>query len=173
MKLSFAVSLLACLGLFTMNVARAEEAKIGVVDMQKALQTVDAGKKAKAQLEKEVESKRTEFQSEEASIKKAGEEFKKQSLVMSDEARAKKQGELQERVMKLQEKGQKTEQDLRLREQELTQPILTKIRAVISDIAKQKGYNMILEKSDTTVLFSQDKDDLTTEVITDFNKKSG
>src|SRR4051794_14204939 len=68
---------------------------IGTVDMQKALQTVDAGKKAKAQLEKEFNQKKKELQSEETAIKKTTEEFKKQSLAMSDEARARKQGELQ------------------------------------------------------------------------------
>lgn len=156
------------------NAARAaEEMKIGLVDMQKALQTVDAGKKAKAQLEKDVEAKKKEFQSEESAIKKMGEEFKKQSLVMNDEARAKKQGELQERIMKLQEKGAKTEQELRRKEAELTQPILSRLRNVINEVAKQKGYHMVLEKNDNTVLFSQEKDDLTADVISSFNKKSG
>lgn len=154
--------------------AHADVEKIGVVDMQKALQTVDAGKKAKSQLEKEVEAKKKEFDSEKAAINKMGEEFKKQSLVMSDDARAKKQGEIQERIMKLQEKGQKTEQELHMREQELTQPILVKLRTVISDLAKKKGYRMILEKNENTVLFSQDGDDLTSEVVSTFNSgKSG
>src|SRR5687767_6018828 len=69
-----------------------EAVKIAVVDMQKALQTVEAGRKAKAQLEKEVQGKQKEFQTEKASLEKAGEEFKKQALVMNDNARAEKQG---------------------------------------------------------------------------------
>ena len=81
----------------------AEDVKIATVDMQKALQTVDSGRRAKAQLEKEFNSKKTQLQTEEASIKKMTEEFQKQSLVMSDEARAKKQAELQQRIMKFQE----------------------------------------------------------------------
>ena len=151
----------------------ADDFKIAVVDMQKALQSVDAGKKAKSELEKEVEAKKKQFDSEKASITKMGEEFKKQSLVMSDEARAKKQGELQERIMKLQEKGAQTEQELRMKEQQLTQPILNKLRSIITDQAKKKGYSMVLEKNENTVLFSQDKDDLTPEVVSAFNKTSG
>src|SRR4051812_47213280 len=77
-----------------------EEMKIGTVDLQKALQSVDAGKKAKAQLEKDFNTKKKELQNEEASLRKMTEEFKKQSLVMNDEARNKKQGEIQERIMK-------------------------------------------------------------------------
>jgi hypothetical protein len=56
----------------------AEDFKLAVVDMQKALQTVDAVKKAKAQLEKEFNSRKKDLQAEEATLKKMIEEFKKQ-----------------------------------------------------------------------------------------------
>jgi outer membrane protein len=148
--------------------------KLGTVDMQKALQTVEAGKKAKSQLEKEVNEKKAEIEKEKAAITKMGEEFKKQALVMNEEARGKKQAELQERILKLQEKAQKTEMELRQKEQSLTQPIIGKIREIISNLAKEKGYTMVLEKNENTILFSLDKDDLTTEVISNYNsgKKS-
>jgi outer membrane protein len=152
------------------SVARAEELKVGVVDMQKAIQSVDAGKKAKGQLEKEFNSRKKELQAEEAAIKKMGEEFRKQSLVLTDEARAKKQAELQERIMKFQELTARSQQEIGQKEQELTQPIVTGIRKIISDLARQKGYSVILEKNENTVLFSLDKDDLTNEVVSAYNK---
>jgi outer membrane protein len=151
--------------------AAAEDMKIGTVDMQKALQSVEAGKKAKSQLEKEFTSKKKELQDEESSIKKMGEEFKKQSLVMSDEARAKKQSELQERIMKLQENSGRSQMELAKKERDLTQPIILKLKTIVTDMAKTKGYTMVLEKNENTVLFSQDKDDLTNDVISTFNKQ--
>jgi len=169
MKTSFTLMTLVIAGLFSFG-AMATEMKIGVVDMQKALQTVEAGKTAKAQLEKEFNAKKKELQTEENSIKKLGEEFKKQSLVMNDEARAKKQGEIQERIMKFQEVTSRAQMEIQQKEQELTKPIVTRIRTIISDLAKQKGYSMIFEKNENNVLFSQDKDDLTAEVISTFNK---
>jgi outer membrane protein len=170
---SLIVSLAAVLSVslaWASPVHASEDFKIAVVDMQKALQSVDAGRKAKSQLEKDVEAKKKEFDSEKAAITKMGEEFKKQSLVMSDEARAKKQNELQERVAKLQQKGMETEQELRMKEQQLTQPIVNKIRGIVSEQAKKKGYSMVLEKNENTVLFSQDRDDLTQDVISTYNK---
>ena len=149
----------------------AEDIKIGVVDMQKALQTVEAGKTAKAQLEKEFNVKKKELQSEEASIKKMGDEYKKQSLVMSDEARAKKQGEIQERIMKLQELTARSQAEIQQKEQELTRPIINRLRTVIGDLAKQRGYTVVLEKNENTVLYSMDKDDLTGDVISSYNKQ--
>ncbi len=171
---SFSASLLAVFFVVAgARTALAEDLKIGVVDMQKALQNVESGKKAKAQLEKEFNTRKKELQTEEASLKKMGEEFRKQSMVLSDEARAKKQQELQERIMKFQELTGRSQQEIQEKEQALTSPIINKLRETISELAKQKGYSVILEKNENTVLFSLDKDDLTTEVVTIFNKKSG
>lgn len=154
------------------GVAVAADIKIGVVDMQKAIQTVDTGKKAKAQLEKQITDKKKDIQTEEAAIKKMTEDFKKQSLVMNDQAKAKKQAEIQERIMKYQELAGRTQQELQQREQELTEPIVSKLRAIIKDMAASKGYTVILERNDNTVLYFQDKDDLTSDVVSTFNKQN-
>lgn len=150
---------------------QAEEMKIGIVDMQKALQTVEAGKKAKSLLEKEFNAKKKELQTEQAALAKMDEEFRKQSLVMSDEARTKKQRDLQERAMKFQEMTMKSQNEIQQKEQELTQPIIIKLRGIIAELAKQKGYTIVLEKNENTVLYSLEKDELTTEVITVCNKQ--
>ena len=151
--------------------ANPDLSRIAVVDMQKALQTVDAGKKAKSDLEKEFNAKKKDLQNEETAIKKMGEEFKKQSLVMSDEARGKKQNELQERIMKFQELTQKSQMEIQQKEQTLTEPIIMRLKNVVADLAKEKNYTMVLEKNENMVLFALDKDDLTEQVITAFNKK--
>lgn len=171
--LSF-VSVLSFVGALTCASPRPVQAddgiKVGTVDMQRALQTVEAGKKAKAQLEKEFNSRKKDLQSEEASIKKMGEEFKKQAAVMNEDARGKKQAEIQERIMKFQETTARSQQEIQQKEHELTQPIILKLRGVIGDIAKNHGYTVVLEKNENTVLYSLDKDDMTEEVITAFNK---
>ena len=148
------------------------EVKVATVDMQRAIQSVAKGRKAKEQLEKEFNAKKKELQAEEASIKKMGEEFKKQSLVMSDEARAKKQGELQERIMKFQELTARSQVEIQNKERDLTQPIVAKLRVIIAEMAKKKSYSLILEKNENTVLFSEDKDDLTDEVIHSFDQQT-
>lgn len=146
------------------------EQKIGTVDMQNALQSVEAGKKAKAQLEKEFNAKKKDLQTEEASLKKMTDEFRKQAVVMSDDTRAKRQGELQERIMKFQEATQRSQAEINQKEHTLTEPILTRLRGVIGTVAKDKGYTMVIEKSENTVLYSEAKDDLTELVIAAFNK---
>lgn len=150
-----------------------EDLKIATVDMQKAIQTVEAGKKAKGQLESELAKKKKELEVEEASVKKMVEEFKKQSLVMNEEARGKKQSEIQERMVKLQETHAKLQGELQQKERELTAPIVTRLRTIIGEMAKQKGYKVVLEKNENNVLYSDEKDDLTDDVIKKFNTGGG
>jgi outer membrane protein len=147
--------------------------KMAFVDMQKSLQSVEAGKRAKAQLEKEFNAKKKELQTEEAAIKKVTEEFKKQSLVLSEEARMKKQGEIQERIAKFQETTMRSQQEIQQKESDLTAPLVKGIREVIAEIAKKKGYTAVFERNENTVLYSMERDELTNEVIAAYNEKDG
>jgi outer membrane protein len=162
---------LAVVGMVGMNSARAaDEFKIATVDMQKALQSVEDGKSAKTQLDKVVASKKKEIEAEGNTIKKMHEDFKKQSLVMNEEARSKKQAEIQERFVKFQETQMRFQEELQKKEQELSEPIIVKLRKIISDTSKKKGYAMVIEKNEKIVLYSQEKDDLTSDVISVYNK---
>ncbi len=167
MKSVLIVSLLS----FVSSLALASEFKIAVVDLQKALQSVEAGKKAKASLEKEFNDKKKVLETEENSIKKMTEDFKKQSLVLSEDAKAKKQNEIQERVLKYRELFGKSQMEIQGRERELTDPIIQKLKGVVEEMGNKKGYTMIVEKNENAILFSAAKEDLTEEVIKEFNKK--
>lgn len=144
--------------------ARAET-KVGTVDIQKILTSVDSGKKAKAELEAFVNKRKGELQKEESELKKVVEEFQKQSMVMNDKARQKKEAELQARAMKFQESVRNSQIEAQKKEQELISPILEKLRRMVKNAAPKKGYSVVLEKNASTVLFSLDQDDLTEELI--------
>jgi outer membrane protein len=154
--------------------AFAEDAvsKIATVDMQKALQTVDAGKKAKSQLEKEFNTKKKMLDDEQNAIKKLTEEFKKQSMVLNDESKAKKQQEIQERMVKFQEQMMRSQTEIQQKEAELTAPIVKAMKDIVKDLASKKGYQLVLDKNDNTVIFSQEKDDLTGDLVKAYNGKN-
>ncbi|MBX2989188.1 MAG: OmpH family outer membrane protein [Bdellovibrionaceae bacterium] len=146
------------------------EVKVGLVDMQKAVQATSAGKKAKTELEGDFEKKKKELQKKEADLKKMGEDLEKKKSVMSEEALQKKQAEFQEEMMKYRDVVSKSQMDIQKKERDLTQPILEKMRKVIEKIAKEKGYSMILENS-AMVLFSDKGLDITDDVIKAFEKE--
>ncbi len=145
--------------------AKADETKIGIIDMQKAIQTSESGKKAKAELEQAFNKKKKELQDQEAVLKKLQEDFQKKQAALSDSAKKEQLGKLQEKGMKYQELLQKSQAEIQKKEQEMSEPIIKKIREKVSEIAKKKNYTLVLEKNENLVIYHQDKDDLTDEVI--------
>src|SRR3989338_2978813 len=119
-----------------------KEVRIATVDMQRALQTVKDGMKARSELESAFNKKKGELQKEEAELKQMHEELKKQSMVLSEKAMVKKQSEMQERVMKFQEKTARSQAEIQQKEQELTAPIIDRLRKLIGKAAQDKGYTM-------------------------------
>lgn len=164
------IVLMAAVSTLLASAAHAADMKIGFVDMQKAVQSTDSGKKAKKDLEGEFEKKKKELQAKEGDLKKMGEDLEKKKSVLSEEALAKKQVEFQEEMMKYREVVGKSQMDLQKKERDLTQPILDKMRRVIEKVAKDKGYNMVLENN-AMVLFASKDNDLTEEVIKAFEKE--
>jgi outer membrane protein len=146
--------------------------KVAFVDLQKALQTVDAGKQAKGTLEKEVSSKREGLEKREADLRKEAEAFEKKAAILNDAARAQKQAELQKKFAELQKNAAESQMDLQKRERELTKPIIDEMRSIIEALGKEKGYLLILERNEGGVLFAQNGDDLTDAVIDKFNSSN-
>lgn len=146
------------------------EFSAAVVDIQKAIMTSDLGKKAKKELEGEFEKKKSEFKKKEEDLKKRAEEYEKKKMVFSDEVRAEKGGELQQDMMKFREDVNKSQMQMQQKQGELTKPILDKIQKVIADIAKEKGYSVVLERSEQGVMWSKAEIDITEDVIKKINK---
>jgi len=141
------------------------EVKLGYVDMQKAIQETAAGKKAKKELEDEFNKKKKDLEKKEADIKKMHEDFEKRSAAMNDDARTKKQNEIRGEMGKYQEAAAKAQMDIQKKERDLTQPIVTKLKTIMEDIAKKEDFTVILEKSENSVMWAKKDIDLTERLI--------
>ncbi|HRO67773.1 MAG TPA: OmpH family outer membrane protein [Pseudobdellovibrionaceae bacterium] len=146
------------------------ESKIGFVDMQKAVQATAAGKKAKSELEGEFSKRKKEMEKKEGDLRKMGEDLEKKKSVLSEEALQKKQMEWQEEMMKYRQQVAKAQEEIQKKDRDLTQPILDKMRRVIEKVAKDKGFDMVLENT-AMVLYAQKTNDLTDDVIKAFEKE--
>lgn len=151
--------------------AFASDIKIGFVDMQRAIQETSTGKKAKKELEDEFNKKKKELEKREADIKKMGEDFEKRSMAMNEDTRMKKQAEIQKQMRDYQELAGKSQMEIQKREHDLTQPIVTKLRGIIEDIAKKEDFTMIMERSEQSVMWAKKDIDLTDRVIQAYEKK--
>lgn len=154
------------------SVAAESSFKMGFVDLQKTLQSVEAGKSAKKALEKEVTAKRTGLEKKQQQLQKEAEEFEKKAGLMNDAAKAKKQQELQQQFAELQKAAAESQMELQKRERELTKPIVDEIRSVVETLGREKGLALVLEKNEGAVLYAQSGEDLTDAVIAKFNSRS-
>ncbi len=155
---------------FFCGVALAAEEKYGVVDLQEVILKVEDGKRAKAQLQKEVDKKEAELKKEKASIEKLGQEA--QAKFLSEEAKLEKQKELQERIVKYQKEGMDFQTELKKKEQEMTQKITQQVSGIVEGIAKDKGLTAVFELNSSGLLYLKESVNITDEVIKQYDSKS-
>lgn len=149
----------------------APPAKVGLINMQKAIQSVGEGKKAQDTLRKEWESRQKKLQTEGKKIQAAVEELRKQAMVMDDKSRREKEESIQANVMKLREEEAKNASEFQKRDMEISEPIIKKIKKLVSDVSKEKGYTIVLDANENNVIYAIDENDITNEVIKRYDKK--
>ena len=149
-------------------IMQAAELKLGVVNLQKALNECQAGKEAVAELEDEVKKRQEQVDAKQEELKKLNEEAEKKKSVWSDEMKEQKQRELQARMQEFQRFYMQSNDDLKKREQEKKTVIIKDLLEVAKKLAKEKGYTFVFE-TQAGVIYSPQEADLTEEVIKLYN----
>ena len=144
---------------------------IGLVDIQKVITTIKEGKNVMKSLEKSFNAKKVVLQKEEEKIKKAQEDYKKQSAILSDQARATKERDIQQMMLALQNKTMEFQKEIQGQEQTLKKPILDKLRPIIDEVSKSSAVAMTFELSAAPIVYAESKKDITEDVIKAYDKK--
>jgi outer membrane protein len=155
--------------------AFAAEAKIGYVDLQKALNMSEAGKAAKEKIGKTVQDYQGTVEERQKELKKIKDDLDKQALVLSEEARAGKEREYQAKLKEYQRFTKDIQEELQQKDADYTRQILEDLLKVIKEIGQKEGYTVVLEQTESSILYADSKIDLTDKVINAFNsrKKGG
>ncbi|MEK6607762.1 MAG: OmpH family outer membrane protein [Myxococcota bacterium] len=153
--------------------ARAAESKIGYVDLQRVLAETDEGKKAKSALENVFKQKQTEIDKELTKVKREQEEYEKQKTLLQPPARQEKERQLAEKMQSLRELYLKHQEDLSKREAEAMKDIFRRTEKILQKIAAEEGISMILEKTQSSILWAQPALDLTNELVRRYNAGGG
>jgi outer membrane protein len=152
--------------------AYAADVKIGVVDLMKALNESDSGKKAKTELEGLIKSKQGAIDEKGKEIEKLKGDLEKQSSVLSADARKSKEDELEKMMREYQRIVSDSQSEVKKRESELTSGILKQIRAIVAKMGQDEGYTMIIENAEGIVLYSKKELNLTDAVIKKYNEST-
>ncbi|HTZ18682.1 MAG TPA: OmpH family outer membrane protein [Dissulfurispiraceae bacterium] len=150
--------------------------KIGLVDLFRAVNESEQGKKAKTELEAMIKVKQDSLEEKGKAIEKLKAELDKQGGVLSGEAKKAKEEEMERLAREYQRNVADSQNDVRKKEGELTGRIVKELRDIVTDIAQEDKYTMVLEKAEGLVLFADKDLDITDKVIKKFDEtkpKSG
>ena len=164
---SACVILLFIFVIFTSAASAADVAKIGVIDLQKILETSNAGKSIQTDLKKEKEKMESDLKQKGAEIEKIRKRLEREAMVMSKEMREEKEREQRIKIndFKILQKKYRTE--LQKYEVKLMGQLKTDINAVVQEMGRKDGYLLIINKFG--VLYSPNSIDLTDKLIQKLN----
>ncbi|MBW2504227.1 MAG: OmpH family outer membrane protein [Deltaproteobacteria bacterium] len=169
--LRLTVILFAFISLAVSTGLAAEAGKIAYVDLQKALNLSEAGKAAKEKIKIKVESYDGEVSQRQEELKKMKEDLEKQAMLLSEEARNAKERDYQQKVKDYQRFTKDIQEELQQTDADYTRKILEDILKLVQNIGKQEGYVMILEKTESSLVYADESIDLTDKVIQAFDKQ--
>ena len=145
------------------------ELRIGIVDMQRALNESDAGKKAKDQVKAKFEKAQDALKRQKDDLEHSREDFEKKAIVLKDEERRNLEKDLEGRTLDFKRKYEDFQRDLQRTDRELTSGIVAGLYEVVQDYGREKGYTMILEAQSGQVVFSSKDIDITDEIVSRYN----
>ena len=158
---------------FVKSKSESSSMKVALIDIQAAILQTDEGKKAKINLEKDVEKKKKELHEKQNELKKLEEEYQAQQSILSDSDKMMKQKNFQEKLQSFQQSQVKMEQDMRQKEAEISQNIYKGLNSTIDQISKKNDYDFVFDKSSGVIQYAKKVDDITNEVIQVYNKTQG
>ena len=147
--------------------------KIGIVDLSRAVNESEQGKKAKGELEAVVKKKQEALDEKGTALEKLKTEIEKQGSVMSVEARKKKEDDLERFTREYQRALTDSQTEVRQKESELTGNIVKELRRIINDVAKDEKYDLVLDNNPALVAYVNKGIDITDEVIKKLDELRG
>jgi outer membrane protein len=169
-KLFFLVALFVFIG----GIATAQT-KLAIVDTKYILDKMPEYKEAQKKLDQLSEQWQREIDLKNTEVEKMYRDFEAEQIMLSDELKKKREDQLfnkEKELRDLQKKRFGYEGDLFKKRQELVKPIQDKVYTAIQKMAQQRGFDLILDKSEgITVIFADPKLDQSDAILREIGIK--
>lgn len=162
-KLIIAVAIFAAFALIG-STAWAKEYKIAFVDLASVFDQYKKTKDSESALAEKGKAKEAERKKFVDDIRK----LKDEQSLLSDKAKAEKQTVIDDKIKELQEFDRKAQDELLKERNDMLGGILKDIEKVVTDYAKEAGYDIVLNSR--MLLYGDQQYDLTAEVMKRLNK---
>ena len=147
----------------------ADVAKIGVIDLQKILESSATGKSIQSELKKEKDKMEADLKKKGAEIENIRKRLERESMVMGKEKREEKERESRIKINDFKSLQKKYRMNLQKLEAKLMNQLKKDIDEIVNEMGKKEGYLLIINK--LGVIYSPNSIDITDKVIGKLNTK--
>jgi len=167
---SILISAICFSGIFIINsVYAADVAKIGVVDLQRLMETSEQGKAAQAKIKEQKDKMELELKQKGAEIEELRKQLERESMVMSKEKRAEKGRETRIKLNDFKTLQKAYRAELQALENKLVSALRKDILQLTAEIGKKEGYLLII--NNFSVMYSPGSIDITDRLIKELNAR--
>ena len=153
--------------------ARAD-VKIAYVDIQRALNECNNGKRARSNIRVEAERAQVRLQREQSEAQGLKDELEKKGMLMPPDQRQNLEDELAKKMRTFQDDVKNERDELHQKDNEATAAIVRDLATVVHQIGERSGYTLVMEKGG--LLWGVPSADITDQVIRSYdsmNVKAG
>ena len=141
--------------------------KIAYVDVQRALNECDSGKKAKGEFRAKIERLEERLSKQQQEVESLKGELEKKGMLMKEDERRGLQDEYERKAKEFERDYQDSKQELEKSDNEVTGRIVRDIARVIRSIGEKDNFTLVFEKG--SILWGAQSIDITDEVIRTYN----
>ncbi len=159
MKKLFKVALVAVCMVFMGNFAKAQS-KIGYIQFDVIIQALPEFKTLQTQLQAYQKQWTDQLSTLNTEYQNKATDYQSKQATMTDAIKAGKVAELTDLQKRFNDQQELARQQVEAKTNELSKPLIDKVKAAITDVAKEKGYAYVLNSTQTDLLVSPAADDL-------------
>ncbi len=143
------------------------QVKLAYVDVQRALNECDAGKRAKAEFQARVQTLEAKLQRDQNEVQALKDELEKKGMLMKPDQRQNLEDQYMAKLKNFDREYKDSKDELQQKDNEVTGKIVHDLAQVIRSLGERDGYTMVMEKG--SILWGSASIDITDQVIRAYN----
>lgn len=163
--------------LFFTNAVHAQKGiRIGYIDMSYILENVPEYNEASSELETKVQKWKVEIEAELKEVEEMRKDLNNERVLLTKELIEEREEDIffkEKEILEYQQKRFGPNGDLFIQKKRLVQPVQDQVFVAVQEIAKNKKYDFVFDKSaDLVMLYSADRFDISDQVLLRINRAS-
>ncbi len=156
---------IAAIGLAAAASPAFAQGRVAYLDSRRIIQEAPGAQAVRDSIQAEINAFQSQLQVLEDSLRTMMEEYNRQSVTLSPEARRQRQQEIGARQAQLEQRAAQLEQQAAQRQEQLMAPIMERIQSAISVIRQEGNWSIIFDAATGAMVSADTTLDLTTQVI--------